>query len=165
MSQAGSNLPGEEPIGANDFVANTGFAIPIGGVLNILGGTGTSTIGSGNTITINTVITGFTWNTVTSATNPNQIVVGNAYVCAGASQVDFILPLMANVGDTFEIMSFTSTFRINQNGSQQMILGAQSTTPGSGSVVSNSAGDNVEMIYVASNTFMAKSPQGTLGVN
>lgn len=40
--------------GANSFVTNAGTAIPVDGVLNVLGDTGIETAGAGNTITIST---------------------------------------------------------------------------------------------------------------
>jgi hypothetical protein len=149
--------------GANDFVANTGSAVPLAGVVNILGAGGITTSGSGNTITI-TGGASFKWNVVTSATNPNQIVANNGYICAGVSQVIFILPLVATIGDEFKVASYTATFQINQNGAQQMRIGTEITTAGSGNVASNSAGDAVDMIYVGSNTFLNLDVQGTITV-
>jgi hypothetical protein len=139
-----------------------GVAMPLGGNINVYGGAGITTTGSGDTITIIATGSGYTWNTVDSSDNTVQIVVENGYICTGSSQVVFLLPLTANAGDSFRILSYTSTFQITQNGGQQMRLGLQTTTPGSGNVTSNSAGDTVEMIYVGGNTFMAMSPQGTL---
>ena len=52
MSQAGSLLEGENPLGANEFETNSGTAIPIGGVLEILGAGSITTSGSGNVVTI-----------------------------------------------------------------------------------------------------------------
>lgn len=166
MSQAGPLEAGGGSGGSNvtQIDADTGFAVPIAGVINIFGGTGASTTASGNTVTINVTATGFTWNVVTSATNPNQIVASNGYICSGASQVVFLLPLAPNVGDTFKIVSFSSTFKITENGGQSMRIGTQITTLGSGTVTSNSVGDGVEFVYVGNNVFLETYVQGTLTV-
>jgi hypothetical protein len=78
--------------------------------------------------------------------------------------VIFILPLVATIGDEFKVASYTATFQINQNGAQQMRIGTEITTAGSGNVASNSAGDAVDMIYVGSNTFLNLDVQGTITV-
>lgn len=145
--------------------ANSGKAFPVNGVLNIVGGTGVSTSAGGNTVTINIAPAGFTWQTVTSADNPVQIVVENSYICAGVSQVVFVLPLAPNIGDTFKILSYTSTFQITENGSQQIRIGTQITTAGSGNIISNSAGDNITCSYVGGNVFLETQIQGTLTVS
>ena len=73
MSQAGlTNIPSNV---AESFVANIGSAAPVGGVLNIVGGTGITTSASGNTLTIT--------NTQTS-TLTFQTAGGNAVSSAGA---------------------------------------------------------------------------------
>lgn len=131
-----------------------------------MGAGGVTTSGSGNVITISVNAGAFTWNSVTSLapTNPIQIVPENGYVCNGGSQVTFLLPLAPNFGDEFIIISNTSTFKINENGSQVMRIGAQITTPGSGNVTSNTVGDFVQFVYVGANTFLSFSPQGTLSI-
>jgi hypothetical protein len=149
---------------ATEYICNTGIAVPAANILNVFGATGTTTEGSGNTITITSVSSGFTWNLVTnvSPVNPIQIVTQNGYSCQGVSQVTFILPLAPTFGDTFIVASTTSTFQITQNGSQKIIFGSASTTAGSGTLNSNTVGDTVEIVYMGSNTFQVISPQGTI---
>jgi hypothetical protein len=167
MSQAGlrtiATVGPEIPI---EFVTNSGTAEAVLNVIEILGAGGVTTSGSGNVITINVTGGAFTWNSVTSVSPPNpiQILAANGYVCMGASQVTFILPLAPNFGDEFIIMSNTSTFKINENGSQVMRIGAQITTAGSGSVTSNTVGDFVQFVYVGANTFLSFAPQGTISI-
>lgn len=53
MSQAGIiDVVGTNPSIPTQFDANTGFAVPLANILNIVGGTNVTTTGSGNTITI-----------------------------------------------------------------------------------------------------------------
>ena len=163
MSQAGIvDIPLDI---ATSFVEDVGSASPAGGILNILGGVGITTSGSGNTITINATGTGFTWNVVTSSDNPVQIVVENCYVCAGSSMVDFVLPLTASVGDTFKIFSYTSKFQIAPNANQILIVGAVTGLTGStGTVTSTGPGDEITFTYMGGNIFQSEAPQGTMQV-
>lgn len=164
MSQAGAlsiddaDLPPDVPL---IFDGNIGSASANNNVLNIIGSGGALVSASGNTITIS-VGGSFTWNPVTSTDNIVQIQSSNGYVCKGVSQVIFLLPLSPNFGDEFIIVSDTATFRINENGSQVMRIGAVVSTAGSGYLTSNTVGDLLQMVYVGSNKFIAFSPQGSL---
>jgi hypothetical protein len=170
MSQAGSlnessgPSPPDVPI---DFVTDAGTAIASLNVINIFGGTNITTSATGNTITINATSTGFNWNSVTSVSplNPIQIVAENGYICDGSSLVTFLLPLAPLIGDTFIIISNTSRFQINENGSQVIAIGTASSTAGSGNAASNSTGDEVEFVYVGGNIFRGFAPQGVISLN
>ena len=110
---------------------------------------------------------GFNWVIVTSIspTNPIQIVKNHGYICDGVAQVTFVLPLSPGVGTEFAIVSNTATFRINQNGAQQIRVGASITTAGSGFITSNTVGDVIQGLYVGGNLFISMAPQGTLTLN
>lgn len=155
MSQAGSlnettaPSPPDVPI---EFVTNSGTAVAALNVIEILGAGSITTTGAGNVITISVSGTGFTWNTITSATNPTQIVAENAYITAGVSQCVLTLPLTASVGDSFIITGSTSLFQITQNASQSIIFGIKTTTAGAtGSLTSTSFGDHVEVVCIVQN--------------
>jgi hypothetical protein len=166
VSQAGpltnhsGSVPSDVPI---TFVTNSGDATAVSNVIEILGGSGITTSGAGNVITITASGTGFTWNVVTSATNPNQIVVDNWYICSGVSMVTFLLPLTPAIGDTFKIFSYSSTFQIIPNGGQNLVIGAVTGKIGAtGTATSNSPGDMITMTYMGGNTFQSEAPQVTL---
>ena len=128
-----------------------GSATAAANILDVLGGAGTTTTGAGNVITITTMSSGFTWNTVTSIYPPNpiQIVSENGYICTGSSLVTFLLPLAPVLEDNWFILSATSKWQVNQNGSQQVMIGPYATTLGpTGTTNSNTLGDKVEFTYI-----------------
>jgi len=166
MSQAGllhvtdSVLPPDVPL---IFQGNSGSGSAVGNVFEILGAGGATTSVVGNVMTITFVSSGFTWNVVTSATNPNQIIIENGYICNGASLVTFLLPLAPAIGDTFKIFSHTARFQIIPNGGQNMVIGAATGISGAtGTATSNSPGDEITFTYMGTNTFQSEGPQGTI---
>ena len=169
MSQSGitkvssSGIPGDV---ATSYVCDIGVAVPSSHILDVNGGTNVQTIGSGNQILINiTASSSFTWNIVTSANNPVQIVKNNGYICQGSSQIIFILPLSGSLGDPFSIFSQSARFQIQQNGGQQFQIGSQVTTAGAGTVASNTTGDFVSAILINNTFFLCMAPQGTLSIS
>jgi hypothetical protein len=153
MSQAGPlNESGGGSVDSLIVQTNSGTAMPIANVLEILGAGSVTTSGSSNVVTITVSSAGFTWNTITSAGNPTQIVVENGYITAGSSQCVLVLPLTANIGDTFIVTGYTSSFQITQNANQSIIFGFQTTTTGAtGSVTATGFGDHVSIVCLAAN--------------
>lgn len=79
-----------EPAGgiATTYVENTGSATPSGGVLNVLGGSGVTTSGAGNTITINSTGAAFNYTNVTHAMSPYTVLTTDFYLsvdCSGGT--------------------------------------------------------------------------------
>lgn len=154
MSQAGSlnetsTIPPDVP---TEFVTNSGTATPAANIIEILGAGSITTTGSGNIVTISISSTGFTWNTITSAGNPTQIVAENAYITSGVSQCVLILPLTANIGDSFIITGSTSLFQVTQNASQYILFGIKTTTSGAtGNITSTSFADHIEIVCIVQN--------------
>jgi hypothetical protein len=155
MSQAGQLNDQQQPIPADipiDFVTNSGTAVASLNVIEILGTGGVTTTGSGNVITISISGTGFTWNTITSANNTQQIVAENAYITAGTSMCTLMLPLTGAVGDTFIVTGLSSLFQINQNANQTLVFGMLTTTAGAtGSITSTGSGDHLTIVCIATN--------------
>lgn len=153
MSQAG--ISSSKGVSSSlTFNADIGSATPSGNIINILGGLNTTTSASGNTININvTASPAFTWNVVTSASNPVSLVTQNGYITKGAGVVDFILPAAASVGDTFRIIGYGNLWTIEQNAGQSIRLGLAVSTSGVlGSVSASMVTDCLDMICVTSNT-------------
>jgi hypothetical protein len=168
MSQAGplNESGGGGSVDSLIVQTNSGTASPIADVLEILGSGSVSTSGAGNVVTISISASGFTWNTITSASNPTQIVAENAYITAGSSQCVLNLPLAASVGDTFITTGYTSSFQITQNANQSIIFGFQTTTTGAtGSLTSTGFGDHISVVCIATNlVFKVIDSMGNLTV-
>lgn len=155
MSQSGiakitdQILPPDVPL---EFVTDSGTAVASAHIINILGGAGATTSAFGNTIDITVTGTGFTWNVVTSATNPITLVAENGYIAKGASPVNFVLPAAASVGDTFWIKGYGNLWTLAQNALQTVSLGFQTTTAGIvGGMSATQIKDGIEIVCVTAN--------------
>lgn len=168
MSQAGdTDVLNSHPTIPTQFVTDSGTAVPAANILNVLGGTGIETSGSGNTIIITNTGAGFTWHVVTSADNPVSLVAGNGYIPKGGSAVNFKLPAAASVGDTFKIVGYGNLWTLAQNAGQSITVGNKTSTVGAGgSVSATMISDGIEILCVTANTefYSDGSVQGNLTI-
>lgn len=70
------------------YTANSGTATASGGILNVLGGTGATTVASGNTITINATAVAVAYTNVTHAMSPYTVLTTDEYLsvdCSGGT--------------------------------------------------------------------------------
>jgi hypothetical protein len=108
---------------------------------------------------LGSTVTATTWQTAVGATN---LVSNNGYFVNGAATVVFTLPLIAAVGDTFQILVLDTAvdgWQINQNAGQYIIgneqlLTTAITTVGVGGSVSTGALDaiGIRMVCAIANT-------------
>jgi len=131
------------------FTANTGTATPSSNNLNVLGGGGIQTAGSGATLTIAVSGGGFTWTDVTGSTQ--TIAVQNGYLTDNAGNVTYTLPSTASIGDTFIIVGKLGLTIITPNANQQLLMSSASGTIGvTGTVVGTNVGDSVTFVCTTS---------------
>lgn len=164
MSQAG-NVSVAGGGGVIQFNEDTGSAVPAAGVINVLGGTGISTVGAGNTITINATDIGTDWTVVVGAAQ--NLVAGNGYINSNVGLTTFTLPALAVVGATFQILGQgAGGWTIAQNAGQTIHVSGVSSTPGvGGSVASANLRDCIELVCSVANTeFTAVDFVGTLTI-
>jgi len=162
----GAGSPGVDSITTDDGAP----AVEPDGVgnINIVGGTGIAVTGTGpgDTVTITSNAVNLTWNVITTATQ--TISVNNGYFAnRGAGSVTFTLPAIASVGDRFVINAKNATgFIIKQNALQNIQIGNQITTVGTGGQLeSSSVGDSLEIVCSVANTdFNVISMMGNITV-
>lgn len=133
---------------------NTGFAMAVGGVINIVG-TGDITVTGDNvdTLTITVSGTGLTWSIVTSADNPVNLVANHGYIAKGAGAVNFVLPAASSVGEMFRIVGYGNLWTLAQNALQSVTVGFLTSTLGiTGSVSATTISDSLELLTVTANT-------------
>ncbi len=143
MSQSGLlDVAGSNPQIPTSFVTDSGVAIPIGNVLEILGGTNVTTSGSGNTVTID--VSGTFAETITGndlvalspvAGNWNIFGAGNIITSGSGNTLTATLtgltPRAVQLGATSTTLAQSN---LGQNG--QVLIGATGANPAFASLTS-----------------------------
>jgi hypothetical protein len=138
------------------------------GNIQLAAGAGITTTAGSNTITIAATGMGFSWQVVTSVAPANPITLQpeTGYFCNGGATVNFVLPALAAVGDTYVVANTnTSTgWIITQKAGQNIIFGSLTTTTGVAHGISSSAnGDTVHLVcYVANTTWQSVDAFGNI---
>lgn len=151
MSQSGSQSVSSLPTVPTQFTTDSGVAIPAAHNINVFGGAGAHTTGSGSTITVAVTGMGFTWTPVTSANNTVTMAPEVGYIANGGVSVAFVLPVTAAVGDSYRIVGNGNLFSIAQNAGQTITLGFNTTTVGTGTVTATGTSDTLEILCVTAN--------------
>lgn len=150
------NLPPSVPL---QFTTDSGIAVPAANNLNVLGGIGAVTSGSGSTITITVQNDGFVW----SEKNADfAAAVQNGYYCNAALTVTLPVTLGLAIGNTIIIFVDTaSTVTIQANTGQFIQVGG-SISSSAGTAHSNTQGSILELNFKPSDrTWHTISSLGT----
>lgn len=131
---------------------------------SLTAGVGIAITGGSNSITLDAIGGGIDWNVETGTTA--NLVANNGYIGNNASGVTFTLPATAAVGEIYRVTGLQASWTIDQNASQTIHFGNDSTTTGvGGSLASTNARDAVEIVCVIANTdFQVLSSIGNITV-
>ena len=162
MSQAGQinsasgPVPPEVPL---QFTTDSGIAVPAANNLNVFGGIGATTSGSGSTLTITVTNEGFSWS---EQNGSFAAAVQNGYFCNAL--LTATLPASGGlvIGNTIIIYVDTpQVVTVQANTGQSIQVGSNISVPG-GVATSNTQGAILELIYKPSDSTW--HTQSSLGV-
>ncbi len=148
---------------ATTYQTDSGTATPAANILNVLGGGGATTTGSGNTITV-FAENNFAWSTITAS---QTLAKFNGYICISpGGPLSLALPATAVIGDEiFITLDGATSFSITQAASQQIRIGSVQTTAGTGgSITTTAQGDTVHLVAQSNTKWNAISWVGSLTV-
>ena len=146
MSQIIKNLASGPvpPTVATLYTENVGTAIPAANNLNVLGGTGITTSGSGNTILINVVNGGFTW--IETATNLGATAQTGIF-CTAALTITLPPTGSLIIGATILIYVDTASPVIIQANTGQFIQVGNLSSTASGTATSTAIGNILYLVF------------------
>jgi hypothetical protein len=98
---------------ATSFPTDSGTAIPIAGVLNIVGGDGITVSGASNTVTVSS--TGLFFNYINVTTTPYPVMNTDVYLSVDTSggSITILLPDLALSGEPYIIKDRTGNAAVN----------------------------------------------------
>lgn len=149
MSQIYKSAVGSTPSIPTSFVTDSGIAIPAANILNVVGGSGIQTSGSGNTITIEVINDGFQWfeeNVTFSAT------VESGYFCNAALTVNLPASGSLVLGNSIIVYVDTASQVIIQANTGQFIQVGTDISVSGGVTKSKELGCILELVFKVSDS-------------
>lgn len=152
-----------------NFVTNLGTAIPAGGILNLLGGAGITTLGSGNTATVSLTVPVSIANggtNATSMTNSNGVVYfdGTRLVTTTVGTTGQILTSQG-VGMPPHFAANTASSTFNADSGSATPSAGVITMHGTGDITTTATGSTVTFVGSGTTAFIANSGTATASVN
>lgn len=124
-----------------------GPVIPVANNVNVFGGSGVSTSGSGSTLTINVINDGFPWTDESVTFNA---VAQNGYFCEGVLTVN--LPAAPTQGNTIIIyVDSASVVTVQANVGQTVQIGMEQSSVG-GTAKSTAEGSCLTLVFRSSDS-------------
>lgn len=145
MSQAGIiSVQNSNPQIPTSFVTDSGTAVPALNILNVFGGTGATTSGSGNTITVTVKNDGFQWSEMNANFNA---AVQNGYFCNAL--LTATLPASGGlvIGNSVIFFIDTASVVTIQAGIGEMIQIGSTISVAGGVATSNTQGATLELVF------------------
>lgn len=131
---------------ATQYITDNGTAVPAANILNVLGGTGATTSGIGNTITVTVKNEGFTWSEQNVSFSAS---IQNGYFCNAALTVSLPASGGLVIGNTIIIYVDTDAAVIVQaNTGQSIQIGdGVSSAGGTATCTALQKGSILELIF------------------
>jgi hypothetical protein len=137
------------PTVATLYTEDSGTATPAANNLNVIGGTGVKTAGSGSTITINVVTGGFTWIETSVSLG---ITAQTGVFCNAALTITLPPTAGISIGSTVIIYVDTASPVVIQANAGQSIEISQTLSTVAGTATSTAQGNIVQLVFKPSDT-------------
>ncbi len=157
------DVGGKETGDVQTLTGDTGGALnpDANGNINILGGSGITTTGTLNNLTIDSSTGIGSLNWIVDTTSPINVNIEEGHFANGGAQIVYNLPAVAGVGDGFAFFDIGGNgFQLQAQGAQTIRLGNQ-VSSGGGTTTSSAIGDVIWLICgIANTSFFGYSAQG-----
>lgn len=147
MSQIHVPLTSSGPIPPNiptQFTTDSGIAVPAANNINVFGGVGATTSGSGSTITITVQNLGFTWSEQAISFTA---AIENGYFCTAGLTVSLPTSIGLTIGNTIIVYVDTASPIVIQANTGEFIQVGINISASGGTATSNTRGSIVTLVY------------------